>query len=122
MKTRYSIEFCIKFFFLCHTEIAVVSYEADEEVQNKKRITLNNETIPFYLDKLESIVEANNGHFALGKLTWADLYFTAILDYLNYMAKIDLIADRPNLKKLVDSVLALEGIKNWIAKRPKTEL
>ncbi|KAG5680355.1 hypothetical protein PVAND_009865 [Polypedilum vanderplanki] len=103
-------------------KIAVVSYEADEEVQKKKRVTLDNETIPFYLEKLDSIVAANNGHFALGKLTWADLYFTAILDYLNYMAKTDLIANHENLKKVVATVLALDGIKQWVEKRPQTDL
>lgn len=103
-------------------KIGAVSYEPDEEVQAKKRVTLNNETIPFYLSKLDALAGENNGYFALGKLTWADLYFTAILDYLNYMAKMDLIADRPNLKKVVDNVLALDGIKQWIEKRPKTDL
>lgn len=109
-------------FFLRFIEIAVVSYEADEEVQKKKRVTLNAETIPFYLDKLDSIVAANNGYFALGRLTWADLYFTAVLDYMNYMAKTELINKHANLKKLTETVLNLDGIKQWVAKRPKTDL
>lgn len=122
-------------------EIAVVSYEADEAVQAKKREPLEAEIIPFYLEKLDSLAKENNGHFALGKvrtaqhvrlmqinlfqflqLTWADVYFTAVLDYLNYMAKQDLTANHPNLKQVVENVLNVEGIKNWIAKRPKTDL
>jgi len=103
-------------------KIAVVSYENDEEVQAKKREPLDNEIIPFYLEKLDSIAKENGGHFALGKLTWADFYFTAILDYLNYMAKKDLVANHPNLKQVVDNVLGIESIKNWVAKRPPTEL
>nr|ACP27600.1 glutathione S-transferase [Chironomus tentans] len=101
-------------------KIGAVQYEPDEEVQKKKRVTLDNETIPFYLEKLEAM--AADGHFALGKLTWADLYFVAVLDYLNYMAKKDLTENRPNLNKVKETVLALDGIKNWVAKRPQTDL
>lgn len=99
-----------------------MSYEGDEEVQAKKRITLNEETIPFYLKKLEALVDENNGYFALGRLTWADIFFTAILDYLNYMAKMDLLENYPKLKKLTETVFALDGIKQWVEKRPKTDL
>ncbi|CAG9805032.1 unnamed protein product [Chironomus riparius] len=101
-------------------KIGAVQYEADEEVQKKKRTTLDNEIIPFYLEKLEAL--AKGGHFALGKLTWADLYFVGILDYLNYMAKKDLTVNHPNLNKVKETVLALEGIKAWVAKRPQTDL
>lgn len=55
-------------------------------------------------------------------MTWADLYFVAVLDYLNFMAKRDIVAGHPNLKKLVDNVLGLDSIKKWVAKRPVTEL
>ncbi|XP_070498601.1 glutathione S-transferase-like [Chironomus tepperi] len=103
-------------------KIGAVQYEADEEVQKKKRVTLDSEIIPFYLEKLEAMAAANDGHFALSKLTWADLYFVGILDYLNFMAKKDLTENHPNLTKVKETVLALEGIKNWVAKRPETEL
>lgn len=83
-------------------------------------ITLKAETIPFYLDKLESMVKENNGFFALSKLTWADLYFVALLNYLNHMATFNLVADRPALSGLVESVNGLESIKVWLTKRPST--
>jgi prostaglandin-H2 D-isomerase / glutathione transferase len=127
--------------YVLRAEIAVVSYEADEEVQAKKREPLEAEILPFYLEKLDSLAKENNGHFALGKvknlfkfiqkidlivlflqLTWADFYFTAVLDYLNFMAKQDLTANYPNLKKVTENVLSIESIKNWVAKRPVTEL
>lgn len=50
------------------SEIAVVSYEPDDDVKQKKLSTLNNEVIPFYLEKLEDIARDNNGHLALGKV------------------------------------------------------
>lgn len=49
-------------------EIAVVSYEPDDEVKEKKNVTLTTEVIPFYLEKLDAIAQENNGHLALGKV------------------------------------------------------
>ncbi|XP_052873491.1 glutathione S-transferase [Anopheles cruzii] len=102
-------------------KIAVVSYEPDDDIKDKKLVTLNNEVIPFYLEKLDDIARENDGHLANSKLSWADIYFTAILDYLGYMTKSDLIANHPNLQRVVDNVTSIESIRNWIDKRPKTE-
>lgn len=49
-------------------EIAVVSYEPDDEVKEKKNITLTTEVIPFYLEKLDAIAADNQGHLALGRV------------------------------------------------------
>lgn len=49
-------------------EIAVVSYEPDDDVKHKKLLTLNNEVIPFYLEKLEDIARENGGYLAAGKV------------------------------------------------------
>lgn len=56
------------------------------------------------------------------QLTWADVYFAGILDYLNYMVKIDLIEKYPNLKRCVNGVNDLEQIKAWLEKRPPTDV
>jgi len=103
-------------------KIATVQYEPDEAVKEKKRVTLNAETIPFYLEKLDSIAKENNGHLALLKLTWADFYLAGIIDYLNYMVKFDLLENHPNLKSVVENVNGLDAVKAWIAKRPVTDL
>lgn len=105
---------------LSSTEIANVAYEQDEALKEKKFKTLNGEILPFYLEKLDEIAKENNGHLALKRLTWADLYFTGVRDYMNFMAKQDVTAKHANLRKVVDNVTALDSIKKWIAKRPKT--
>lgn len=110
------------FTFSVPTEIAVVSYEPDDDVKEKKLVTLNNEVIPFYLEKLEMIAKENSGHLALGKLTWADFYFAGIIDYLNYMTKTNLVEKYPSLQKTLDNVMQLEQIKAWVEKRPVTEV
>jgi hypothetical protein len=49
-------------------EIAPVHMENDPEVKQKKLEILLNETLPFYLDKLDDIVKENNGFLANGKV------------------------------------------------------
>lgn len=111
---------CDVYGYLSYLEIASVAYEADPKIQEEKRKTLNAETIPFYLQKLDDVAKENNGHLALKRLTWADMYFTAVADYMNYMAKQDLTEKHVHLKKVTTNVLAVESIKKWVAKRPKT--
>jgi glutathione S-transferase len=72
------------------------------------------------LGKLDSLAAENEGHFALKKLTWADIYFTGLINYLNFMAEKDITAEYPNLKQVVDNTMAAPGIKEWITKRPKS--
>lgn len=56
------------------------------------------------------------------QLTWADFYLAGIIDYLNYLAKQDLTANQPNLRRVIDNVTSLDGVQNWIDQRPATEI
>lgn len=62
-----------------------------------------------------------------GKLTWVDLYFASLTDYFQGLFKwaelkhdANFVEKYENLKKLKDTVLAIENIKNWVEKRPVT--
>lgn len=81
---------------------------------------IQNETVPFFLNKLETIAKQNDGHFALQKFTWADVYFTGMVHYLNIISGVDLTENRPYLKKVIANTESAPGIKQWIDKRPKT--
>jgi len=48
----------------------------------------------------------------------ADIHFVAILDFLNLLAKVDLLEGRPNLQAHKIKILDIPQIKSWIAKRP----
>lgn len=102
-------------------QLAKVAYEEDVSIQEKKRPELESKTIPFYLKKLEQMAEENKGHLALKRTTWADFYFTGMVNYLNFIAKTDLTAKNPNLQKVVDNVLAIKNVKEWVEKRPKND-
>ena len=45
-----------------------MSYEPDDDVKEKKLVTLNNEVIPFYLEKLDDIARENGGFLSLGRV------------------------------------------------------
>jgi glutathione S-transferase len=79
------------------------------------------ELIPFYIQRLDEQAKNNGGYLVGGRLTWADIVFAGILDYLNFMATYDIIEKAEDLKALRDKVLAQPGIKAWVEKRPKTE-
>ncbi|XP_050496209.1 glutathione S-transferase-like, partial [Bombus huntii] len=99
------------------SEIAAFHYEEDEKVKAAKRKAAE-ETLLFILERLDQQVKENDGYFYDGTLSWADLTFVALLDYLNFMYKSDLIENYENLKLLEKKVLLLPKIKNWIERRP----
>ncbi|KAK9744507.1 Glutathione S-transferase, C-terminal domain [Popillia japonica] len=95
-------------------------YEKDEKIKEQVKGPLFNEILPYYMERMEKIAEANNGYLAINKLTWADFYFIGILDYFNYMAEMDILKGKPVLEKLREKVTNIPAIKEWIAVRPDT--
>jgi glutathione S-transferase len=59
----------------CFAEIALYSYETDEAIKESRKEPLFKETIPYYLQRLDAIVKANNGHLAVGKVELAKFLF-----------------------------------------------
>lgn len=114
-------------------------------MKESRKEPLFKETLPYYLQRLDAIAKENNGHLAVGRvrmrlesdillagflkkrnfflfqLTWADLYFVAILDYVNSMAKTDIIEGYPNLQAVRNNVLAIPAIKSWVETRPQSD-
>ncbi|KAF2904004.1 hypothetical protein ILUMI_02175 [Ignelater luminosus] len=102
-------------------KIALYHYEQDAAIKESRKEPLFKETLPYYLERLDTIAKNNNGHLAVGKLTWADLYFVALLDTMNCYAQMDLTGNYPNLQTVKNNVLSVPAIKAWIEKRPDTE-
>ncbi|OAD57199.1 Glutathione S-transferase [Eufriesea mexicana] len=101
-------------------KLAAYHYEQNAETKAAK-LKVAKEVVPDVLARLDAQVKNNGGYFVGGALTWADLTFVAILDYLNFMYNSDLIEKYENLKQLKDKVLNLPAIKSWVEKRPKTD-
>jgi glutathione S-transferase len=88
-------------------------------VVETKRAELLSTTIPFYLANLEKIAaKTNSGFLASSKLSWADLYFVPMMEYMNWMMKTNLLEKFENLSKIYANVMAVESIKSYVDKRP----
>lgn len=49
------------------------------------------------------------------------MFWLGLIDYMNFMAGTDLIANYPNLRAVVDNASANPNVKAWLEKRPKTD-
>ncbi|KAF7988003.1 hypothetical protein HCN44_007497 [Aphidius gifuensis] len=78
--------------------------------------------IDLLLGKLEETVKKNNGYFVGGKLTWADLAFTAYNDFLSNITGKNIITNYPELQKLVKKIAEIPKIKAYLSKRPVTQV
>lgn len=100
---------------------AVWSYFYNRDESNKERLKkpLFESTVPLYLGKFDKIIE-ENGYLANGKLSWADIYFVAVLGYFSFMLKMDICEEYPNIRSLRDKIHEISSIKEWVDKRPVT--
>lgn len=103
--------------------IAIVNYAfyTEESEKEKEREKLMNETIPVYLTRLDKIAEENKGYFVNGKLTYADIVFGAIVDFLSECMKTNLLEGYEHLQTVEHKVTTLANIQSWINRRPSTE-
>lgn len=102
--------------------IATYYYDPDETSKAAKKDPLVNETIPFYMKKFEEIAKQNDGYLANSKLSWGDLYFVSVGEYMSFIAGVDLFEPYPTLKALKEKIQSFPKIKEWIEKRPQTDM
>ncbi|KAE8573913.1 hypothetical protein A483_HHAL012430 [Halyomorpha halys] len=91
-------------------------------VKEKLKEILINETIPFYMKKIENLMKKNGGYLANGKLSWAELYVVGYSSSLSGLIGINLAEKYPAFKELEEKVHSLPGIKEWVKKRPETAI
>lgn len=95
-------------------------FENNEEIKQSRKEILFKEILPFYQERLDKLAKDNNGHLVLGCLTWADIYFVGLLDFLNTMAGIDITAGYSGLESVKNNVLVIPDIKEWMETRPES--
>ncbi|XP_014272706.1 glutathione S-transferase isoform X1 [Halyomorpha halys] len=95
-------------------------YNRDENNKEHLKATLFNKTVPLYLGKFDKLLE-EQGYLANGKLSWADLYFAAVIGYFSFMLKLDIVKEYPNIGAFREKIHAIPNIKAWLDKRPTTE-
>nr|WOZ07761.1 glutathione S-transferase GSTs6 [Agrotis ipsilon] len=104
------------------TKAAEVHYEQDEAVKEKKYALHSTTTFPDLLEKLNAIVIKNNGHLALGKLTWGDFVLAGLFEYLRKLLDMpDLGTKYPALKQVYDDVYSIPKVKAFSDAAPERE-
>ncbi|XP_049799406.1 glutathione S-transferase-like [Schistocerca nitens] len=104
------------------TKLSEFYWEPDEAVKQRKKTTALNETLPFFLGRLDALVKENGGYLAAGKLSWGDFFFAGISEYMNCVAQFDITKDYPNLAALKKKICEIPAIKDWISRRPASDL
>nr|BAE16754.1 glutathione S-transferase [Hyphantria cunea] len=119
----FEIDQNVEFLNDIRASAASVHYEKDEAVKAKKKAELEETKYPFFFEKLNEILTKNNGHIALGKLTWGDFVYAGMYDYLKAMLqKPDLEQKYPAFRKPIEAVLAIPKVKAYVDAAPRTEL
>ncbi|XP_045775002.1 uncharacterized protein LOC123873935 [Maniola jurtina] len=118
----FEIDQNIEFWNDIRIKAASVSYEQDEKVKAAKQADLEKNFYPVALKKLDDIIAKNNGHMALGKLTWADFLFAGMYDCLKKLLQMpDLDEKYPRFKKLEQTVYTIPKVKAYADKAPKCD-
>ncbi|XP_050549803.1 glutathione S-transferase 2-like [Spodoptera frugiperda] len=96
------------------TKGIIAYHEEDEAVKEKKYAEFNKDVFPNLLEKLNEIITKNNGHVALGKLTWGDFVFVGWFDYIKDLLVVpDLEKKYPVFQKVVDAVYSIPKVKTY---------
>nr|WAS27873.1 glutathione S-transferase [Mythimna separata] len=99
-----------------------IFFETDEAVKERKYAEAVKNVFPDYLEKLSNIINENNGHLALGKLTWADFVLTGTFLFLKMITRIpDLEKKYPAFQRVLDNVYSIPQIKAYAEKAPVTD-
>ncbi|XP_021186079.3 glutathione S-transferase 2 [Helicoverpa armigera] len=122
LEDALEIDQMVDYIMELRVKLSEVHYEADEAVKEAKYAERMKEVFPTYLERFNSIITKNNGHLALGKLTWADFFFAGIFGYLKTMLRMpDLEKKYPAFKQVVDTVYSLPKVKAFTDAIPKPD-
>jgi len=95
--------------------------EKDEKVRAEKLAALVADTLPKFFGKWNEMLEKNGGFLVGKKFSYADFGIAAGVDMFNDKVGAQVLDKYPALKAHHQKVLSAPGIKEWVAKRPKTE-
>jgi len=102
----------------------MMAYRMEKDPQKKEELyqKFKEEHAKPFLDRYEKFLSDNGSGFFVGQsLTWADIYiYDALLKLKSKDAQA--IEQHPKLKAFITAIESRPNIKNWIEKRPVTEM
>lgn len=90
----------------------------DKIVSQNEGYLVSGQVGPSELTKCWPDVLASDASLSL-QLSWADLTFISLVDYLCKLVDFNMYKDYPNLTRLKEKVYNIPQIKAWIEKRPE---
>lgn len=103
------------------THVVDLFFEKEKEVKKKKLLVMQNETVPFYLERFDKIIKENGGYFALDKLSWFDFYFVGYSEVMEAIVEEKVCEKYPHISQLRKKLHDIPNIQQWIKKRPSTQ-
>jgi len=102
------------------TEGSKVFLERDPDYKNELASVFLKEIIPRYFAKWDKILHINRGFLVGKRFSYADFCIASYLQIYNETFGRGLFENFPSLKAHQELVFNTPGIKEWVAKRPKT--
>jgi len=99
---------------------APVFREQDETKKAELIEKVKTETFPKFLTQWEKVLNGNGGFLVGKKFSYADFAIANSMELFNAMLGGYIFDNYPTMKKHFESVMSAKGIKEWVAKRPKT--
>ncbi|XP_066263408.1 hematopoietic prostaglandin D synthase-like isoform X2 [Branchiostoma lanceolatum] len=93
--------------------------EKDENKKEELKKEFEEKTLPAALDQFEKLASAE-GYFAGSSLTWADVSFFAIYNFIDILMPGDHLKRYVNLSKVMGNVSSNPGIAKWLKERPES--
>ncbi|EDV21294.1 uncharacterized protein TRIADDRAFT_38221 [Trichoplax adhaerens] len=99
------------------------TFEKDETKKEQIKTTYTTEIIPFYLGKLEKILQENGGQYFAGSLTYADIAFYRFANVVKDFFNFEEAAKKfPKLTALYQRIANLPNIRKWEESKPKNHV
>ena len=105
------------------SEFGPIFREKDEAKKKEMTEKFRKEDIPPFMKNMAQALEDNGGQWLVGDdVTYADIMLAVLLGFIDQRHPGDLEKRAPLLHKHTEKVLNLPKIKEWISKRPKTDM
>lgn len=78
--------------------------------------------MPQFLTNLNDRAKESDGYLACKRLTWADIFFSALVGIFVFAFDGEgVLEPYPELQQVVENVLNLPIIKDWLEERPESD-
>ncbi|XP_052099380.1 glutathione S-transferase 1-like [Mytilus californianus] len=105
------------------TETVKLFFEQDETKKPDIEKNLMEVIYPRFLGHLEKLLDKNNGEWLVGdKLSVADLAFFDLMNRLTAKKGNSVFESSLKMKKHLDKVTNIPGVRKWLEKRPVTDM